>query len=85
MNLPPDPRNCTIISENDKVCLYPSYFTHFCVLILIAITLISHLSHIMKVILLLIVAAGHCIVNVFFIRESIMCEELLSMKLFDSQ
>lgn len=72
-----DNDNCTMVEYINDVCLYPSYFTHFCVLILVAITLIAHLSHIVKALLLLVTAATHCLLNMFVIRESIICEELV--------
>ncbi|KAK7574269.1 hypothetical protein V9T40_011460 [Parthenolecanium corni] len=69
--------NCTTVEIYEGIhCLYPSYFTHFCVLILIAIALVAHLSHIVKALVLLVTAATHCLLNMFVIRESIMCEEL---------
>ncbi|XP_065226865.1 adenylate cyclase type 3 [Planococcus citri] len=73
-----DTANQTMIDDIDKMCLYPSYFTHFCVLILIAVTLIAHLSHIVKASLLLVIAASHCIVTMFLIRECIIFEQFRS-------
>ena len=44
-----------LIQQPSIHCIFPSYFSHFAVLILIAITIVTQLSHLMKITLMLII------------------------------
>jgi hypothetical protein len=41
-----------------RTCIYPSYFSHFAILILIAISIVTQLSHITKIVLMVIVTGN---------------------------
>jgi len=68
----------TLPTEADisgDVCLFPSYFSVFGVLALIATALPAQLPHLAKVALLIIVALAHCLVNVFVLAPGLDQEE----------
>lgn len=44
-----------LIQQPSIHCIFPSYFSHFAVLILIAITIVTQLSHLMKISLMIII------------------------------
>lgn len=46
-------------------CILPSYFNHFAVLILIATTIITQLSHLTKIIIMTIFTFTYCIIDGF--------------------
>ncbi|XP_058824460.1 adenylate cyclase type 3 [Topomyia yanbarensis] len=58
-----------------SICLYPSYFSNFTVLILIAISIITQLSHLSKIALMVIVTATHCYINIFHLDEAFRNED----------
>ncbi|KAG4080688.1 hypothetical protein HA402_013218 [Bradysia odoriphaga] len=58
------------------VCLvFPSYFSNYAVLILIATSLVAQLSHICKICIMIIITVLHCGVNIFFLDEHFCAEE----------
>jgi adenylate cyclase 3 len=59
-----------------SVCLYPSYFTYFCVLVLVAASLPAQVSHLVKAGLLFFITTAHCGMNVFVIGPALDCEEV---------
>ncbi|CAG2053210.1 unnamed protein product [Timema podura] len=67
--------NCTTVEDAGKVCLYPSYFTYFCVLVLVAASLPAQLSYLFKAGLLFLISAAHCVMNVTVIGSALDCEE----------
>jgi hypothetical protein len=46
-------------------CIVPSYFNHFAVLILIATTVITQLSHLTKIIIMIIFTCTYCVIDGF--------------------
>lgn len=58
-----------------QTCLFPSYFTYFCVLVLVASSLPAQLSHLVKVLLLSLIALAHCAMNVFVVGTALDQEE----------
>ncbi|XP_030766881.1 adenylate cyclase type 3 [Sitophilus oryzae] len=79
IDLKPQPSNCSIGSNEFDInafCLYPSYFSYFAVLILIASSLPACLPYLWKTFLMIAVTAGQCGVNVFLAGNSLDCEEL---------
>ncbi|KDR18334.1 Adenylate cyclase type 3, partial [Zootermopsis nevadensis] len=74
--VPSSPSNYTTTTEDlGSVCLYPSYFSYFCVLVLIAASLPAQVSHLVKAGLLFLIATAHCCMNVFAIGPALDCEE----------
>lgn len=43
------------LMEPSIQCIFPSYFSHFAILILIAITIVTQLTHLMKILLMVVV------------------------------
>nr|CAD7400965.1 unnamed protein product [Timema cristinae] len=70
--------NCTTVEDAGKVCLYPSYFTYFCVLVLVAASLPAQLSYLFKAGLLFLISAAHCVMNVTVIGSALDCEEAVN-------
>jgi adenylate cyclase 3 len=58
-----------------SVCLYPSYFSYFCVLVLVAASLPAQVSHLVKASLLFLITATHCCMNVLVIGPALDSEE----------
>lgn len=54
-----------------QTCLLPSYFSYFCVLVLVAASLPSQLSHLVKTLLLSLIALAHCAMNVVVISNAL--------------
>ncbi|CAH1175806.1 unnamed protein product [Phaedon cochleariae] len=69
--------NCSTTMDLDASCLYPSYFSNFTVLILIASSLPACLSYLWKSFLMLLIAGAQCIVNIFILASDLDCEELM--------
>ncbi|XP_068903949.1 adenylate cyclase type 3 isoform X2 [Tenebrio molitor] len=67
--------NCTFTDDINSSCLYPSYFSYFAVLILIASSLPACLSYIWKALFLVIIALAQCLVNIFVLELVLECEE----------
>lgn len=67
--------NCTLFEDTNNACMYPSYFSYFAVLILIAAALPAALSYTCKTILMIFITLGHCAVNVFVLGPALDCEE----------
>lgn len=57
------------------ICLFPSYFSCFAVLILITTSVITQLSHVAKILLMVFVTALHCGMNIFFLEEQFKNED----------
>jgi adenylate cyclase 3 len=72
---PPSPSNHTTTEDVGSVCLYPSYFSYFCVLVLVAASLPAQVSHLVKAGLLFLIAGAHCCMNVFVIGPALDSEE----------
>ncbi|XP_023311811.1 adenylate cyclase type 3, partial [Anoplophora glabripennis] len=70
--------NCSSIEDIDAACLYPSYFSYFTVLILIASSLPACLSYLWKSFLMLLISTAQCLVNILVLGPALNCEE--SMK-----
>ena len=60
------------------MCLYPSYFSYFGVLVLVAASLPAQVSHLVKAGLLFLIAGTHCAMNVAVIGPSLDCEEAVN-------
>ncbi|EFA03954.2 adenylate cyclase type 3 [Tribolium castaneum] len=67
--------NCTFTDDINSSCLYPSYFSYFAVLILIASSLPACLSYLWKALFLFIIALAQCLVNIFVLELVLECEE----------
>lgn len=67
--------NCTSTNDLNSSCLYPSYFSYFAVLILIGASLPGCLSYLYKILLMFLIAAGQCLVNIFVLGQALDCEE----------
>ncbi|KAE8752361.1 hypothetical protein FOCC_FOCC000833 [Frankliniella occidentalis] len=70
----PSAAPCTAATPG-QTCLYPSYFSYFCVLVLVASSLPAQLSHLLKVLLLSLIALAHCAMNVVVIGAALDQEE----------
>ncbi|XP_067008082.2 adenylate cyclase type 3-like [Anabrus simplex] len=82
---PASPANCTVKEvDPGSVCLYPSYFSYFCVLVLVAASLPVQLSYLAKAILLILIATAHCAMNVFVIGPALDCEEMAVLREYPS-
>lgn len=46
-------------------CVFPSYFNHFAVLILIATAIITQLSHLTKIIIMIVFTFTYCVIDGF--------------------
>ncbi|KAL0274464.1 UNVERIFIED_CONTAM: hypothetical protein PYX00_006878 [Menopon gallinae] len=68
------PRNDTETVDIAESCLYPSYFSYFCVLVLVAASLPTQISHLLKIAIFFVIVAIHCIMNIFVISEALNCE-----------
>ncbi|XP_074041130.1 adenylate cyclase 3 [Leptinotarsa decemlineata] len=69
--------NCSTTTDIDASCLYPSYFSYFTVLILIASSLPACLSYLWKSFLMLLIAGSQCLVNIVVLGSALDCEELM--------
>ncbi|XP_058057684.1 adenylate cyclase type 3 [Anopheles bellator] len=68
--------------EPSGVCLFPSYFSNYTVLILIATSIITQLSHLSKILLMIIITATHCYVNIFHLDEAFRNEDFGILNVF---
>ncbi|XP_052865244.1 adenylate cyclase type 3 [Anopheles cruzii] len=68
--------------EPSGVCLFPSYFSNYTVLILIATSIITQLSHLSKILLMIIITAIHCYVNIFHLDEAFRNEDFGILNVF---
>ncbi|XP_026816206.1 adenylate cyclase type 3 [Rhopalosiphum maidis] len=75
--------NCTH-GQNDPstYCMYPSYFTYFMVLALIATSMLTQLSHFTKATILFVITLMHCVVNIVTVGTAIDCEDSIIYKPF---
>ncbi|XP_065080499.1 adenylate cyclase type 3 isoform X2 [Ochlerotatus camptorhynchus] len=64
------------------ICLFPSYFSNFTVLILISVSIITQLSHLSKIALMVAIAAIHCYINIFHLDEAFRNEDSEIMNVF---
>ncbi|KAK6623164.1 hypothetical protein RUM43_009016 [Polyplax serrata] len=71
------PLNCTAGGDTTTICLYPSYFSYFCVLVLVAASLPTQISHLIKIGIFFVVVALHCAMNFFVVSTALECEENL--------
>ncbi|GJQ82981.1 Ac3 [Trypoxylus dichotomus] len=69
--------NCTttVVEDTNATCLYPSYFSYFAVLILIAASLPASLSYMCKTFLMVLLAIAHCVFNILILGAALDCEE----------
>lgn len=75
--------NCTHgQSDPSTYCMYPSYFTYFMVLALIATSMLTQLSHFTKATILFVITLMHCVVNVVTVGTAIDCEDSIIYKPF---
>lgn len=56
-------------------CLFPSYFSCFAVLILITTSVVTQLSHVAKILVMVVVTALHCGMNIVFLDEQFKNED----------
>nr|XP_029727324.1 adenylate cyclase type 3-like [Aedes albopictus]XP_029727325.1 adenylate cyclase type 3-like [Aedes albopictus]XP_029727326.1 adenylate cyclase type 3-like [Aedes albopictus]XP_029727327.1 adenylate cyclase type 3-like [Aedes albopictus] len=63
-------------------CLFPSYFSNFAVLILVAVSIITQLSHLSKIALMVAITAIHCYINIFNLDEAFRHEDFEIMNVF---
>lgn len=89
-SLPPEPSNCTdqltiaeLLGEPPLVfdlvrtgrsCLYPSYFSYFGVLVLIAASLPASLGYLAKTALMCAIAGAHAAANELLLEGALTCE-----------
>lgn len=71
----PDRSNCSFSRGPELECLYPSYFSYFGVLVLVAASLPTQISHHIKILIFLIIVAIHCLMNLVVISSALDCEE----------
>ncbi|KAJ8965187.1 hypothetical protein NQ314_004330 [Rhamnusium bicolor] len=69
--------NCSTTVDIDAACLYPSYFSYFTVLILIASSLPACLSYLWKSFLMLLISTAQCLVNILILGPALDCEEFM--------
>ncbi|KAJ8961115.1 hypothetical protein NQ318_008792 [Aromia moschata] len=69
--------NCSTTQDIDAACLYPSYFSYFTVLILIASSLPACLSYLWKSFLMLLISTAQCLVNILILGPALDCEEFM--------
>ncbi|XP_025417726.1 adenylate cyclase type 3 [Sipha flava] len=75
--------NCTHGQSDPSIyCMYPSYFTYFMVLALIATSMLTQLSHFTKATILFVITLIHCIVNTVTVGAAIDCEDSIIYKPF---
>lgn len=67
--------NCSLTEDTSAACLYPSYFSYFAVLILVAASLPASLSYLCKTFLMVLLTLAHCAVNIFILGSVLDCEE----------
>ncbi|KAF5300267.1 hypothetical protein FQA39_LY11124 [Lamprigera yunnana] len=67
--------NCSIAEDTDAACLYPSYFSYFAVLILIAAALPASLSYLCKSVFMVLITSAHCAANLLILAPLLDCEE----------
>ncbi|KAF2902841.1 hypothetical protein ILUMI_03347 [Ignelater luminosus] len=67
--------NCSTTEETDAGCLYPSYFSYFAVLILIAAALPACLSYLCKAVFMILITSAHCAINILVLSPALDCEE----------
>lgn len=67
--------NCSRSEDIDQTCLYPSYFSYFAVLILIAASLPPSLSYLYKSLLMVLLTSAHCLINMVVLESALDCEE----------
>ncbi|XP_066908792.1 adenylate cyclase type 3 isoform X2 [Halyomorpha halys] len=68
--------NCSMSDDPGEACLYPSYFSHMAVLVLVAAALPVQLSHIMKAALLFVIVDTHTFGNLYLMRKALDCEDI---------
>lgn len=89
-SLPPEPVNCTEqvimndhleegpilydLAQTGKSCLYPSYFSYFSVLVLVAASLPASLSYLAKTFLMCAIAGVHAAANAALLNGALTCE-----------
>nr|CAH7730505.1 unnamed protein product [Callosobruchus chinensis] len=69
--------NCSVTSDIDTSCMYPSYFSYFTVLILIASSLPACISYLWKGLFMFFIAVAQCVVNILILSPALDCEELM--------
>ncbi|CAH0556773.1 unnamed protein product [Brassicogethes aeneus] len=69
------PENCSTTEDINAACLYPSYFSYFAVLILVASSLPACLSYLWKSLLMILIACAQCLVNIVILGPALDCEE----------
>lgn len=52
------PSSLSYLQPPSVICIFPSYFSHYAVLILIATTILTQLSHIYKVVLMIVITGN---------------------------
>lgn len=89
-SIPPEPINCTDqlttgellgeappiydLARTGKSCLYPSYFSYFGVLVLIAASLPASLGYLAKTLLMSAIAGAHAAANAGLLEGALACE-----------
>ncbi|KAK4879693.1 hypothetical protein RN001_007839, partial [Aquatica leii] len=67
--------NCSLTEDTNSACLYPSYFSYFAVLILIAAALPACLSYLCKSVFMVLITSTHCVANLLILAPALDCEE----------
>ncbi|KAL1513483.1 hypothetical protein ABEB36_002889 [Hypothenemus hampei] len=75
LNIQDSRNNCTTTTVINEACLYPSYFSSFGVLILIATALPACLPYLWKMFLMTVITAAQCCINIFILGNSLDCVE----------
>ncbi|XP_054082506.1 adenylate cyclase type 3 [Zeugodacus cucurbitae] len=77
----PEPSFASLLANAtlpDEIHMFPSYMSNYAVLILIAIAVIAQLTHITKIVLLIIITALHCYCNIFVLGDLYAFEDELA-------
>lgn len=82
-SIPAIPANCTLAEDTGKVCLYPSYFSYFAVLVLITASLPASLTYLCKTVLMIVITAAHCAMNLSVLAPALDCEEAINHRDFN--
>ncbi|XP_039952150.1 adenylate cyclase type 3 isoform X2 [Bactrocera neohumeralis] len=62
----------------DEIHMFPSYMSNYAVLILIAIAVIAQLTHVTKIVLMIVITALHCYCNIFLLGDLYSFEDELA-------
>lgn len=82
MEAPPVNFTMSMPEDPAEQCFYPSYFSYFMVLVLVAACLPTQLSHLFKAIVLVLLALAMCGFNLVFLAPALDSEEFINHRDF---